>query len=128
MLILWDWIIFIEKEIIVELHLRVIIREREASVCVHSILSDFVAPHTVAWQAPLFMRFSSQEYWSGLSFPTSGNLPHPGIKPISLVSPPLAAGFFTTHATCTYTSEKENIQNVVLILELCKDRKGRPGR
>ena len=45
-------------------------------------------------QAPLFMRFPRQEYWSGLSCP-SGDLPHPGIKPLSLVSPALAGGFFT---------------------------------
>ena len=45
-------------------------------------------------QAPLFMRFPRQEYWSGLSCP-SGDLPHPGIKPLSLVSTALAGGFFT---------------------------------
>ena len=44
-------------------------------------------------QPPLFMRFSRQEYWSGLSCPSSGNLPSPGIEPIS---PALAVGFFTT--------------------------------
>ena len=37
-----------------------------------------------------------QEYWSGLSFPTLGDLPDPGIKPMFLVSPALAGGFFTT--------------------------------
>ena len=36
---------------------------------------------TVAQQAPLSMGFSRQEYWSGLSFPSPGVLPHPGIKP-----------------------------------------------
>ena len=35
-------------------------------------------------QAPLFMKFSRQEYWSGLSFPTSGDLPNTGIKPCLL--------------------------------------------
>ena len=47
----------------------------------------FVAPHTVARQAPLSMGLSLQEYWSGLPFPTPGDLPDPGIKPTSLVSP-----------------------------------------
>ena len=42
---------------------------------------------------PLFMGFSRQEYWSGLPFPSPGDLPDPGIKP---VSPALAGGFFTT--------------------------------
>ena len=40
-----------------------------------------VTPWTVACQAPLFMGFSRQEYWSGLPFPSPGDLPDPGIKP-----------------------------------------------
>ena len=51
---------------------------------------------TVACQAPLSMGFSRQEYWSGLSCPPSGDLPDPRIEPVSLKSPALAGGFFTT--------------------------------
>ena len=51
---------------------------------------------TVVCQAPLSMGFSRQEYWSGWPFPPPGDFPHPGIKPVSLMSPPLAGGFFTT--------------------------------
>ena len=40
--------------------------------------------------------FSRQEYWSGLPFPTLGDLPDPGNKPASLSSPALAGRFFTT--------------------------------
>ena len=40
-------------------------------------------PWTVAHQAPLSMGFSRQEYWSGLPFPSPGDLPDPGIKPSS---------------------------------------------
>ena len=40
-------------------------------------------PWTVACQTPLSMEFSRQEYWSGLPFPSPGDLPHPGIKPRS---------------------------------------------
>ena len=72
------------------------------SMCVlsHSLVSNpFATPWTVACQAPLFMEFSKQEYWSGLPFPTPGDLPDPGIKPASLVSPTLADGFFTTVPT-----------------------------
>ena len=43
----------------------------------------FVIPWTVAHQAPLSMEFSRQEYWSGLPFPSPGDLPDPGIKPSS---------------------------------------------
>ena len=53
---------------------------------------------TVAHQAPLSMGFSRQEYWSGLPCPP-GDLPHPGIKPMSLTSPVLGVGFFTTSTT-----------------------------
>ena len=40
-----------------------------------------------------------REYWSGLSFPTTGDLPDPGIQSASLSSPAFAAGFFTTSST-----------------------------
>ena len=40
----------------------------------------------------MFMEFSRQEYWSGLSFPPPGDLPDPEIEPTSLVSPALAVG------------------------------------
>ena len=52
-------------------------------------------PWTVAHQVLLSMEFSRQEYWSGLPFPTPGDLPDPGTEPMSLVSPALACGFFT---------------------------------
>ena len=47
-------------------------------------------------QAPLFMEFSRQEYWSGLLFPTPGDLSDPGIETASPESPALAGGFFIT--------------------------------
>ena len=46
----------------------------------------------VAHQAPLFMGFFRQEYWSGLPCPPPGDLPGPGIKPTPLMSPALQAG------------------------------------
>ena len=45
------------------------------------------------------MKFSRQEHWNGLLFPTSGGLPDPGIEPASLESPALAGGLFTVSAT-----------------------------
>ena len=56
----------------------------------------FLTPWTVALQAPLCMGFPRQEYWSGLPRPPPGDLPHPSIKPTSLVPPALAGRFFTT--------------------------------
>ena len=52
-------------------------------------------PWTVSCQASLSMGFPRQEYWSGLPFSSPGDLPDPGIDPISLVSPALADGFVT---------------------------------
>ena len=43
----------------------------------------FATPWTIAYQAPPSMGFSRQEYWSGLLFPSPGDLPNPGIKPRS---------------------------------------------
>ena len=54
------------------------------AVCsVASVMSDFVPLWTVALQAPLFMEFSRQEYWSGLPFPSPGDLADPEIEPRS---------------------------------------------
>ena len=50
----------------------------------------FATPCAVAHQVPLSMKFSWQEYWSGLPFPLLRDLPDPGIEPTSSVSPTLA--------------------------------------
>ena len=81
------------------------------------MLSRFSRVHlfvtwTIACQAPLSMVFSRQEYWSGgcQALPP-GDLPGPGIKPLSLkslTSPALAGRFFTTSATW----EAPNIRNI----------------
>ena len=55
----------------------------------------FVAPWTVACQAPLSMAFPRQEYWSGLLFPSPGDLPDPGIE---LGSPALQADSLSSEA------------------------------
>ena len=71
-----------------------------ASVLSHfSRVQLFVTSRSVVCQAPLSLGFSMQEYWSGLLCPPSGDLPDPGIEPVSLRSPALAGGFFTTSAT-----------------------------
>ena len=54
---------------------------------------------TIARQAPPSMGFCRQEYLSGLSFPTSGDLSDPGMEPASVSSPALADEFFTTSTT-----------------------------
>ena len=59
----------------------------------------FATLWTVARQAALSMGFSRQEYWSELPCPLPGDLPNPESKPVTLMSPALAGGFFTTIAT-----------------------------
>ena len=59
----------------------------------------FATPWTVACQAPLFMGFSRQEYWSGLLCSPPKDLPDPEIEPAYLMSLPLANGFLTINVT-----------------------------
>ena len=56
-------------------------RRKEKKVKSLSHVSLFATPWTVAHQAPPSMEFSREEYWSGLPFPSPGDLPDPGIKP-----------------------------------------------
>ena len=51
--------------------------------CVLSRVQLFLTPWTVAHQTPLSIEFTRQEYWSGLPFPSPGDLPNPGIEPMS---------------------------------------------
>ena len=64
-----------------------------------SCVQYFAISWIVAHQDPLSLVFSRQGYWSRLSFPPPGDLPDPGIEPVSLTSPALAGAFFTTSAT-----------------------------
>ena len=72
----------------------------------------FVTLWTVPHQVPLSMGFSRQEYWSGLPSLPPGDLPDPGIKPVSLTSPALVGEFFTTSATFLTATQ---IQRVLLL-------------
>ena len=62
-----------------------------------SSLQLFATQWTIACRAPLSMEFSRQECWNRLLFPTPGDLPNPGIKPLSLVSPTLQVGSLSLH-------------------------------
>ena len=63
----------------------------------------FASPWTVAYQAPLSMGFSRQEYWSGLPFPSLGNLLDPGIEP---GSPALQADALSSEPLDTNVKKK----------------------
>ena len=64
-----------------------------------SCVQPFATPWTVAHQAPLSTGFSRQEYFREFPFPSPKDLPDPGVKPLSLVSPAPAGRLFTTSAT-----------------------------
>ena len=64
-----------------------LLKAEKVCVCMHahvhtlSCVQLFAIPWTVACQTPLSKRFPRQEYWSGLPFPSPGDLPDPGIEP-----------------------------------------------
>ena len=73
------------KQIVERLYLYSFMMACESVSC--SVVSDsFATPWTVALQAPPSMRFSRQEYQSGLPFPSLGDIPDPGIEPVSPAS------------------------------------------
>ena len=61
-----------------------------------SVVFNSATPWTVAYQAPLSMEFSRQEYWSGFPCPYSGDLPKQGTEPVSPVSTAIADRLFAT--------------------------------
>ena len=75
---------------------------------------------TLAHQAPVSQGFSRQEYWSGLPCFPPGDLPNPGIEPMSLMSPVLTGRFFTTSATWETHSVHGGIVK-------CRSQFSRPG-
>ena len=72
------------------------------ALCVQSLchVQLFAAPWTMA--RLLSMGFSRQEYWRRLPFPPPGDLPNPGVEPMSPASPALAGGFLTTEPSDNY--------------------------
>jgi len=89
----------------IKLNLKVSHYEKKFSTWCAYVLSCFsyvqlfVTLWTVACQTSLSMGLSGQEYRSGLPCLSPGDLPDPGIEPVSLTSPALADSFFTTSAT-----------------------------
>ena len=81
----------------------------------HSVMSDSLRPpRAVAYQAPLSMGSSRQEYWSGLPFPSPGDLPDPGIEPRS---PTLQADALPSEPPMVHVQTDE--KGVVGILCIC---------
>ena len=67
----------------------------------------FVTPWAIAYQAPLSMGFSRQEYWTGVPFPSPGDLPYPGIEP----------GSPTLHAMDSLLSKPQGSPQVALVVK-----------
>ena len=95
-----QWMYVLLVLCLVAWHIRVLMYMCLVLACL--VISDSATPWPVACQVPLSMEFSRQEYWSGLPFPSSGDLPDPGIEPIFLAfpaSPAWAGWFFTSWTT-----------------------------
>ena len=80
----------------------------------------FATLWTVAHQAPLSMGFSRQESWSKVTCPPPRDLPHPEIEPISLASPALEGGFFTTNATREAPKGSTLLHKQLRVCVLCR--------
>ena len=85
--------------------------------CCAQLLSHvhlFMTPWTTAYQTPLSMRFSRQEYWSGLPwrFPAPGDLPDPEMEPSS---PALAGGFFINETNGSPPNNVMDHQNLLAV-------------
>ena len=78
---------------------------------------------TITHQAPLSMGFSRQEYWGGLPFPLLTDLPNPGIKPISIISPALAGRVFISSATWEVLHHLRYFLKTVYLLCNCNKMK-----
>ena len=90
-------------------------------------MSDSLRPlWTVALQGPLSMESSRKEYWSGLPFPLPGDLPYPGIKSKSLMSPAFEGGFFITSSTwetpCWGIKETKRLPSVLGLTDWSRSR------
>ena len=75
-----------------------LVRISTCALCHFSHICLFAALWTITSQAPLSMRFSRQEYWSGLLYPPPGDIPDPGMEPTSPMSPTFTDGFFLSLA------------------------------
>ena len=87
-----------------------------ACICMYvlSCVQLFAIPGTVTHQASLSIEFSRQVYWSGLPFPTPGDLPDPGIEPMTLMPLALADRFFTTAPPGKPKKESESVSYPVV--------------
>ena len=77
-------------------------------------MSDSATLWTVAHQAPLSMGLSRKEYWSGLLGPPLGDPSHPGIEPVSLMSPEQAGMLFATSATWKAQSKQQSSREALM--------------
>ena len=92
-----------------------------------------MTPWTVAWQAPLSMVLSRQEYWGGLPFSSPGDIPNPGIKSMFPASPALAGGFFITEPPgkssyyCYITNHSSNFKQLFYLAYNLRGKEFRKG-
>ena len=100
---IYVYVIYIYTYIYIHTHIYVYICIIEIISCIFAYLLQssptFCDSMDQSHQAPLSIGFPRQECQSGLPFPSPGNLPVPGIEPVSIASPALAGRFFTVSTT-----------------------------
>ena len=79
-------------------------------------------------RAPLSKEFPSHGYWSGLPFPSPGDLPDPGIEPVSLSTPALAGKFFTTEPPRKPNPALLGVGPSLIVVEWVNKQAQKPGR
>ena len=103
---------------------KVLTNARSHLLISHSVMSDSLWPWTIAYQAPLSMEFSRQEYCNGWPFPAPGDLPNPGIEPRS---PALQTDSLWSHLVLTIIPTRYQYYSILQMrkvrfreIELCK--------
>ena len=81
-------------------HLSILDQSKDVCVLSRSVMSKSLWPHGLYPARLLSMGFPKQDYWSGLPFPSPGDLSEPRMELSTLVSPALTGGFFTTAEGC----------------------------
>ena len=87
------------------------------STCILSNVRLFMTPWTVAHHASLSMGFSRQKYWSGSPFASPGDLPNPGMEPVSPMSPASQVNSLLLGPRLRYTNSNPENSGINIVVK-----------